>query len=41
MLKAPLSDAYRNNSRPVQPLNGRVVKLVEEKKEKKVKQMSN
>lgn len=34
ILKAPLSDAYRNNSRPVQPLNGRTVKLFDEVKKK-------
>jgi len=33
-LQAPLSGEYRNNSRPVQPLNGRPVKLYELRKSK-------
>ncbi|ONK77584.1 uncharacterized protein A4U43_C02F8150 [Asparagus officinalis] len=33
-LKAPLAEAYRNNSRPIQPLNGRTVMLFAENKDK-------
>lgn len=40
-LKAPLSEPYRNNSRPVQPLNGRTVKLLDEKKKKQQQQLKN
>ncbi|WOL04056.1 hypothetical protein Cni_G12777 [Canna indica] len=31
-MRAPLDEAYRNNSRPIQPLNGRTVQLYDENK---------
>ena len=34
-LQAPLSGEYRNNSRPVQPLNGRMVKLYDSRRKNK------